>query len=432
MTKKVPIRTSCCPSSEESPARSCATRSSVVSSSWSRPRRSRRCSHVAKAAEQREPAEHQERNRREAERGDLGAVDRRRRARLDEPPDAAAQDREHDQPEADRRQRHSHPVELRTPLGVRGLRDPPAEKQDPDHDHGLGGEHVAPRELRRHPAADQRTGRDGDRGDAPEQRVGDRAVAALVAGGGERRDRGDHEHCAEPLDARPADQQDAEVGAQGRGERPDPVDRQADREGAVAAEDVAELRAEQHERRHHERVEGDRGLHALDRRVEVVDDLRDRDVHDARVEHHHELRRGQDHHGQPLAHRDRVSQSHWAMSGRPIHPTARRPAAGPAHSLRSWRNRRGRKPRRASIASRRLRPRPKIRSWRERCRCRRRLPAIGRRRRAGICSPASPSPRWRCRRAWPTPKLPGCRRCRASTPCCFPPLPTPCSEPRSR
>ena len=33
MTKNVPIRTSCCPSSVESPARSCGIRSSVVSSS---------------------------------------------------------------------------------------------------------------------------------------------------------------------------------------------------------------------------------------------------------------------------------------------------------------------------------------------------------------------------------------------------------------
>jgi len=75
-----------------------------------------------------------------------------------------------------------------------------------------------------------------------------------------------------------------------------------DRERPVAPEDVGELGAEQHERRHDERVERDRRLHALDRRVEVVDDLGDRDVHDARVEHHHELREGQEHHRESLAH----------------------------------------------------------------------------------------------------------------------------------
>jgi len=51
-----------------------------------------------------------------------------------------------------------------------------------------------------------------------------------------------------------------------------------------------ELRSGEHESRHHERVEGDRELYALDRRVEVGDDLRDRHVHDAAVQHHHELR----------------------------------------------------------------------------------------------------------------------------------------------
>ena len=66
-----------------------------------------------------------------------------------------------------------------------------------------------------------------------------------------------------------------------------------DREGAVPAEDVAQLRAGQHERRHHERVRGDRELDALDGRVEVGDDLRDRHVHDAAVEHHHELGGGE-------------------------------------------------------------------------------------------------------------------------------------------
>ena len=56
MTKNVPMRTSCCPTSVESPARSCEMRSSVVSSSWSRPRRARRCSHEANAHSKARPA----------------------------------------------------------------------------------------------------------------------------------------------------------------------------------------------------------------------------------------------------------------------------------------------------------------------------------------------------------------------------------------
>ena len=180
--------------------------------------------------EQREAAEHQERHRREAKRRDLRAVDGRRRSRLDEPPDAAAQDREHDQAEPARRERHADEVEPRAPLGGRSSGNPPAKQQEEDHDDGLAGKHVAPRELGRHPSADERARSDGDGGDAAEQRVGQRALAALVAGGGERRDRGNHEHRTEPLDPRPADQQDGEVRTQRRGQRPGAVDRQADRE----------------------------------------------------------------------------------------------------------------------------------------------------------------------------------------------------------
>ena len=223
MTKNVPIRTSCCPTSVESPARSCAMRSSVVSSSWSRPRRARRCSQATNAHEQREPAEHHERHRREAQRRDLRAVDRRRRARLDEAPHAAAQDREHDQAQAGSTESATPTTSSCGRRSAAGRpRDLSAQEQDDDHDHGLGGEHVAPRELGRHPAADQRAGGDRDGGDPAEQRVGQRALAALVGGGGERRDRGHHEHRAEPLDPRPADQQDGEVRAQRRRQRPDP------------------------------------------------------------------------------------------------------------------------------------------------------------------------------------------------------------------
>ncbi len=252
--------------------------------------------------EQREPSEHHERHDGEAQRRDLGVADRQWRARLDEAPHAAAQDRDHDQAQSGRGKRHPDDVEPRAPRRRGRLGDPSAQEQDRDHDHGLGREHVAPRELGRHPAADQRTGGDRDRGDPAEQRVRQCAVLALVGRGGERRDRRHHQHGTEPLDPRPSDQQDGQVRAQRGGERADSIDRQPDREGPVAAQDVAQLRAEQHERRHHQRVQGDRGLHTLDRRVEVLDDLRDRHVHHARVEHHDELRRGKDDHGQPLAH----------------------------------------------------------------------------------------------------------------------------------
>ena len=54
--------------------------------------------------------------------------------------------------------------------------------------------------------------------------------------------------------------------------------RSVDHERAIAVQHVAELRPEQNERGHHDR---DRRLHACDRRVEIVNDLRDRHVHHA-------------------------------------------------------------------------------------------------------------------------------------------------------
>ena len=81
---------------------------------------------------------------------------------------------------------------------------------------------------------------------------------------------------------------------------PTRVDAEADREGAAAAPDVAELAAGQHQRRHHQRVEGDHRLDRRHGRVEVFDQLGDRDVHHRLVEDHQELRRRQDDEDSPL------------------------------------------------------------------------------------------------------------------------------------
>ena len=179
----------------------------------------------------------------------------------------------------------------------------PVDGEHHEHDYNLADEDVPPGPGRRHVAADQRTGRDGSAGGAADHPVGERALLTLVVRGGQRGDRRDHQHRAEPLDPRPADQQHREVRAERRDQRAQPVHGQAESEGPVATQDVAELGADEHERRHHERVHRDRALHASDRRVEVGHDLRDRDVHHARVEHHDELGRREDHQGQPLAHR---------------------------------------------------------------------------------------------------------------------------------
>ena len=210
---------------------------------------------------------------------------------------------------------------LRPPLGARRARDQPAEQQDDDHDDGLAGEHVAPRVLGRDPAADQRAGGDGDRRDPAEQRVGERALLALVAGGGERGDRRNDEHGAEALDARPADQQHRRDSGSARwsasrGRRsPSPIANARLRPRMSPSLAPSSMNA---------------AITSVYSVIAVctpwivvlrsVHDLRDRDVHDARVEHHHELGRGQHGQGDPLA------NGRWRSYPSPLEP-ARGPAA---------------------------------------------------------------------------------------------------------
>ena len=81
----------------------------------------------------------------------------------------------------------------------------------------------------------------------------------------------------------------ATVGDTAVSAEPQRVDDEADHERPATADDVADLAAGEHEHRHHEAVQGDHGLDRGDRRVEVVDQLADRDVHHGLVEDHDEL-----------------------------------------------------------------------------------------------------------------------------------------------
>ena len=100
----------------------------------------------------------------------------------------------------------------------------------------------------------------------------------------------------------PAEEEHRDARAQRRRERADRVDDRTDDERPPPAPHVAELRAEQHERGHRQRVERDRGLHRVDARVEVFHDRRDRHVHDRAVEHHHELGAAEDRDDRPVLH----------------------------------------------------------------------------------------------------------------------------------
>ena len=83
------------------------------------------------------------------------------------------------------------------------------------------------------------------------------------------------------------------------------VPAQPEHVGPLASDQVADLAADQDERRRHQRLQRDGGLDAADGGVQVLDDCRDRHVHQRRVDDQHEHRhRQQDR--QPSIQRRRV------------------------------------------------------------------------------------------------------------------------------
>ena len=92
---------------------------------------------------------------------------------------------------------------------------------------------------------------------------------------------------------RPAERQRGDApGSCGQG-RADAVDHQSDDEHPPPPEQVPELAAGEHQRRHDQRIERDHGLDRGDGGVEVGDQLGDRDVHHRLVQDHQELGRGE-------------------------------------------------------------------------------------------------------------------------------------------
>ena len=226
--------------------------------------------------------------------------------------------------------------------------------EDADHDDHLAGEDDAPAELGRRPAAEDRADGDAGPGDAAEHPVGEGPVLALEVGRDEGDHRRQHERGADPLEDRPAEHQAGNAPGGRREGRAGAVDAEADREGAPAPEEVAELAAGQHQARHHQGVEGD---HDLDRRhggVEVVDQLGDRDVHHRLVEDHQELRGPENAEDSPLRHArtlcDRLRRP------RPPGAPSRSPPAARRGRFRSGRRSAGEN---SAIASSKASPEPR-------------------------------------------------------------------------
>ena len=158
-------------------------------------------------------------------------------------------------------------------------------------DHDLEQERDPPGQVGGDEAAEQRADGGGDRRRGADQRVGlplHRGPSKLpwirdcIAGSSS-------EAPSPPMIAQKMTIGDEALRQRHR-QRADGVAEQPEHVGALAADQVADLAADQDERRRDERLEGDRRLHAADGRVEVLDDGGDRHVHERRVDHQDEHR----------------------------------------------------------------------------------------------------------------------------------------------
>ena len=211
---------------------------------------------------------------------------------LDPAPLGRAKHAEHEQAEAERREHRTDVVQLGALLDRR-IGDAARQKQDREHDHDLSCEHPAPREVRRAEAPDQRPDRDRDGARSRDEPVGRGPALGREVPGNEGDDGRQDQRRADALEERPAEEQHGQALRDRRRERAAAVDHAADREGALPTDYRPDLRAGDHQHRHHERVGGDRSLDAGHRRAHVLRDRRDRDVHHRAVERHQELARGE-------------------------------------------------------------------------------------------------------------------------------------------
>ncbi len=209
------------------------------------------------------------------------------------------EDADHDAAHADGRQHRADDVDAAR-AGVRHVVDQlEADEDDPDHDD-LEREADAPRQERGQEAAEQRADGGGDRRGGADQRVGLLLRRALEVAVDQRLHRRQQQRRAEPADDRPEHDDRGEPLRERHRERAQRVAEQPDDERALASDQVADLAPDQDERRRHQRLQRDRALHAAHGRVEVLDDLRDRHVHQRRVDDEHEHRHRQQH-GQAAA-----------------------------------------------------------------------------------------------------------------------------------
>ncbi len=202
------------------------------------------------------------------------------------------EDPEHDAAHADCGEDRADDVNL-SRAGERNFPDEPGSDEHDRDDHDLPGECDPPREVGRDEAADQRPDRSGDRSGGADQRVGAPLSGPLEVAVDQRLHRRQEERRAEAADHGPEDDDREQALRQHHRERAGGVTDQADDERPLPADQIADLAADQDERRRDERLERDRRLDSARGRVQILDDGRDRHVHQRRVDDEDEHRHRQ-------------------------------------------------------------------------------------------------------------------------------------------
>ncbi len=202
------------------------------------------------------------------------------------------QDAEHNAAHPDDRERCADRVEL-AGAGVRHVAHQlDAREDDRDHDN-LEKEADPPGKVGRDEPSQEGPDRRGDRGSGADQGVDPRLCLALEVAVDERLHAGQQQGGPQPAEDRPEDDDRGQALGKCHCERADRVAEEPEHIGALATEEIADLAADQDERRGHQRFERNRGLHPAHGRIEVLDHRRDRDVHERRVDDEDEHRHRQ-------------------------------------------------------------------------------------------------------------------------------------------
>ena len=190
------------------------------------------------------------------------------------------EDPEHDEEHADRRQDGSEPIEGTGRVGREGVGDPAAEQDDQRDDRGLEDERGPPADRGGDETADQRSGRGAEASQPADDAERPSARGEVAeAQGREDVDGRDQQGGADALQHRVAKDQHPEPRRDRAEQRADPVQHEADREAALAAPTIAQLAGGDHQDRHDQQEQGDRRLHTLHGRVQVLGDVVDHHVH---------------------------------------------------------------------------------------------------------------------------------------------------------